>query len=173
VFYKHKRLTRYGKTIYVYKLRSMYWKYSTGDKGQKKSDEQIFREMGREDLIAEFKKNQKVKDDPRIMKIGKFTRSTSLDELPQLINIFKGDLSLVGPRPIVKDELHHYDEFDSLFLAIRPGLTGLWQVSGRSDLSYEERVRLDIYYIQNWSLILDIKILLKTVAVVIRKVGSH
>lgn len=173
IIYKHKRLTRYGKTIYIYKMRSMYWKYSTGDKVSGKTDAQVLKEMGRDDLIKEFEKSRKLKNDPRIMPIGKFTRATSLDELPQLINIFKGDLSLVGPRPIAKDELVHYEQYRSLFLAIRPGLTGLWQVSGRSNLSYEERVQLDVYYIQNWSIILDLKILLKTIAVVLRRVGSR
>lgn len=88
------------------------------------------------------------------MPIGKFIRATSIDELPQLFNVLKGDLSLVGPRPIVKDELKHYKKSGAIFLSVKPGLTGMWQVSGRSNLDYQERVTLDIYYVQNWSFFL-------------------
>lgn len=170
--YKHRRIGKHGKEFWVYKLRSMYMKYSTGGAASGKTDEQIFREMGREDLIAEFQKYQKLQQDPRIMPIGNFTRKTSLDEIPQLWNVLKGDLSLVGPRPIVQDELKHYKQDSPVFLSVRPGLTGLWQVSGRSDLGYEERVNLDIYYVQNWSFWLDVKILVKTVGVVLRGRGA-
>lgn len=168
VFYKHKRLTRYGQEFYVYKLRSMYQRYSSG----KKTDEEIFHEMGRADLVKEFKKHQKVDDDPRIMPIGKFTRATSLDELPQLFNVLVGELSLVGPRPIVEDELKHYRDTAPAFLSIKPGLSGLWQVSGRNDLTYEERTELELYYVQNWTLLLDIKIILKTIWVVFARTGK-
>ena len=171
--FKHQRVTRFGEKFYVYKFRSMYQKYSGSGSHSIEHRIEQFKEMGREDLIDEFLKYNKVKDDPRVTRIGKFLRATSLDELPQLLNILKGDLSIVGPRPVSPDELKMYEgAHESLFLSIRPGLTGLWQVSGRNDLSNEERVQLDVYYIQNWSLILDIKIILKTVAVVIRKVGS-
>ena len=115
----------------------------------------------------------KITNDPRITKVGKILRKTSLDELPQLINILKGEMSLVGPRPIVQDELKHYKKDSPVFLSVRPGLTGLWQVSGRSDLGYEERVNLDIYYVQNWSFWLDIKILIKTVGVVLKRRGAQ
>ncbi len=172
LIYKHKRVGLRGKTFWVYKLRSMYTRFSTGSAASGKSDEQIFREMGREDLIEEFKQNQKVAKDPRIMPIGNFTRKTSLDELPQLWNVLKGDLSLVGPRPIVKDELRHYKEAGATFLSVKPGVTGLWQVSGRSDLDYSERVNLDIFYVQNWSFWLDIKILFRTIGVVLKKRGA-
>lgn len=173
IIYKHRRIGKHGKEFWVYKLRSMYMKYSTGGSASGKTDEEIFREMGREDLIEEFKRNQKVAKDPRIMPIGRFTRKTSLDELPQLWNILKGDLSLVGPRPIVQDELKHYKKDSPVFLSVRPGLTGLWQVSGRSDLNYDERVNLDIYYVQNWSFWLDIKILIRTVFVVLKRRGAE
>jgi lipopolysaccharide/colanic/teichoic acid biosynthesis glycosyltransferase len=136
VFYKHERVTRFGGSFNVYKLRSMYWKYSTG-RG-KKTEVEIFRQMGREDLIAEWEKNQKVANDPRIMPIGRFIRKTSLDELPQLWNALKGDLSLIGPRAITQAELTRYAEGSSLFLSIKPGITGLWQVSGRNNLTYED-----------------------------------
>lgn len=173
IIYRHQRIGWHGKTFWTYKLRSMYMRFSTGKAASGKTDEQIFKEMGREDLIEEFKKNQKVAKDPRIMPIGRITRVTSLDELPQLWNVLKGDLSLVGPRPIVKDELRHYKEFGSIFLSVKPGLTGLWQVSGRSDLDYEKRVNLDIYYVQNWSFWLDIKILFRTIGVILKKTGAR
>lgn len=172
IIYRHKRISRHGKVFWVYKLRSMYLKYSTGKAATGKSDEDIFKEMGREDLIEEFRRTQKVKKDPRIMPIGRFTRTTSLDELPQLLNVLKGELSLVGPRPIVKDELKHYKKSGAVFLSVKPGLTGLWQVSGRSDLDYEDRVNLDIYYVQNWNFWLDLKILFKTIGVIINKTGA-
>lgn len=172
VIYKHHRISRHGKSFWIYKLRSMYMKYSSGKAATGKSDETIFREMGREDLIKEFQANQKVNNDPRIMPIGKFIRATSIDELPQLFNVLKGDLSLVGPRPIVKDELKHYKKSGAIFLSVKPGLTGMWQVSGRSNLDYQERVTLDIYYVQNWSFFLDLKILYKTIAVIIKKTGA-
>jgi undecaprenyl-phosphate galactose phosphotransferase len=96
-----------------------------------------------------------------------------LDELPQLVNALQGDMSLVGPRPIVQVELERYGDQSASFLALKPGITGLWQISGRSDISYEDRVKLDIYYVENWSLLLDIKILLKTVLVIIRGRGAY
>ena len=175
IIYKHKRVTRFGTNFYVYKLRSMYWKYSTGDKATRKSDADIFREMGREDLVKEFEKNQKVKDDPRIMPIGKFTRKTSLDELPQLFNVLKGDLSLVGPRAMTRDEAKLYREEarGDVILSVKSGITGLWQVSGRSDLNREERIRLELYYVQNWSLWMDIRILFKTIWVVFSGRGAE
>jgi len=175
IIFKHRRITRFGTPFDIYKLRSMYWKYSAGQAGAKKTELEIFKELGREDLIEEFQANQKVKDDPRIMPIGKFIRATSIDELPQLLNVLKGNLSLVGPRAIVKDELVRYKKYDGggLVTSVKSGITGLWQVSGRSDLSYEERVKLDTYYVQNWSFWLDIKILLKTVLVVLKKTGAE
>lgn len=173
VFYKHKRLSRSGKTIYVYKFRSMLAKYSTGDGFTGKSDAQIFEELGKPELISEFKKAQKLNDDPRVSKIGKFLRKTSIDELPQLINVLKGDMSLVGPRPIVADEVEHYGSQADTFFALKPGLVGLWQVSGRSDVEYDERVKLDIYYVENWSLWLDIKVLAKAVVTVLSGKGAY
>jgi len=173
VFYRHKRLSRSGKAIYVLKFRSMKEAFSTGGAYSGKTDAEIFAELGRPDLIEEFEKEQKVKNDPRVSKVGGFLRRTSLDELPQLINILKGDLSLVGPRPIVEAELDHYGKGRSTLLALKPGLTGLWQVSGRNDISYEERVKMDLYYIENWSLWLDIRILVRTVAIVIKGRGAY
>jgi len=103
-----------------------------------------------------------LQDDPRITRVGRFLRKTSLDELPQLVNILKGDMALVGPRPIVAEEVVKYGEYYKILVSVKPGLTGLWQVSGRSDVSYPKRVELDVYYITHWSLWLDAYILLKT-----------
>lgn len=162
VFYKHKRVSRFGTMFEAYKLRSMYWKYSQVGK---KSEEQIFKEMGRDDLLEEWQANRKVKNDPRIMPIGNFIRKTSIDELPQLWNVLKGELSLIGPRPVTKAELEKYKKASSIFLSVKPGITGLWQVSGRSDTTYEERVSLDLYYVQHWSFWMDLKIIYRTIIV--------
>jgi exopolysaccharide biosynthesis polyprenyl glycosylphosphotransferase len=171
VFYAHERLSKSGKKIRVLKFRSMKMEYSTGGKYASKTAEEALAKFGDPGLLEEFKKFQKVKNDPRISKVGAFLRKTSLDELPQLFNIFKGDLSLVGPRPIVESELERYGALGGKFLAIKPGLTGLWQVSGRNDIGYDERVELDIYYVENWSLWMDLTILLRTLGVVVRGRG--
>ncbi|HIP58949.1 MAG TPA: undecaprenyl-phosphate galactose phosphotransferase WbaP, partial [Campylobacterales bacterium] len=121
----------------------------------------------------EWEREFKLKDDPRITKIGQFLRRTSLDELPQLYNVFQGKMSLVGPRPIIEDEIAKYGEYFDYFTAVKPGITGLWQVSGRNDISYEERVRLDVWYVRNWSMELDIMILVKTAAIVLARKGSY
>ena len=110
----------------------------------------------------------KIKDDPRITRVGRFLRRFSIDELPQLWNVVKGEMSLVGPRPHLPEEVANYERHHRFVLTIKPGITGLAQISGRSDLPFEKEVRLDTYYIENWSLLLDLKILLKTVGVVLR-----
>ena len=116
----------------------------------------------------------KLKNDPRITKVGNFLRKTSLDELPQIFNVFKGDMSLVGPRPVLKKEIEeYYRENSQYYLMVKPGITGLWQVSGRNDTSYDFRVKLYTWYVVNWSLWLDIIILFKTFKAVIRKEGSY
>lgn len=165
--FAHRRLSRVGKPVWIYKFRTMYTKYSG------KNPAAVFRAMGRPELIKEFKRNHKLKNDPRVTAVGGFLRRTSLDELPQLFNVFKGELSLVGPRPILKEELERYGGQQAAFLALKPGMTGLWQISGRSDIGYEERVKLDIYYLENWSLWLDIKILLKTFLALIKNRGAY
>ena len=114
-----------------------------------------------------------MKDDPRVTKTGKFLRQTSFDEFPQLINILKGEMSLVGPRPIVEAEVEKYGEDFGRIFSVKPGLTGLWQVSGRSDADYAERISFDTYYLQSWSMWLDIWVLLKTISVVIRGNGAY
>ena len=116
---------------------------------------------------------RKFKDDPRVTKIGKFLRKTSLDELPQLINVLTGEMSLVGPRPVTEPELEKYGSSKDYVLSVLPGISGLWQVNGRSETSYEERIYFDTYYIQNWSVWFDIWILIKTVFVVIKGKGAY
>jgi lipopolysaccharide/colanic/teichoic acid biosynthesis glycosyltransferase len=115
----------------------------------------------------------KMKDDPRVTPIGKFLRRTSLDEIPQLFNVIKGDMSLVGPRPPLPREVAQYEEWQKNRLAVKPGLTGLWQVRGRSDLSFDEGVLMDLYYIENWSLRLYYQILLRTVPAVLFSRGAY
>lgn len=166
VFYVSKRLSRFSEPIGLIKFRSMDPKY-----GKKDASEE-FREMDREDLALEYEKNHKVEDDPRITKFGQFLRVTSLDELPQLFNVFRGDLSLVGPRPILPQEVKFTKHTTALLHSVKSGMTGLWQVSGRSNLSFDERIELEMFYAQNWSFWLDIKILFKTAAVVFRKRGA-
>lgn len=116
----------------------------------------------------------KMKDDPRVTKVGKFIRATSIDELPQFFNVLKGDMSLVGTRPPTVDEFQQYKGYHKRRLSIKPGITGMWQVSGRSDIEdFEEVVRLDLKYIDNWSLSLDIKIILKTCIAVFQRAGAR
>jgi UDP-galactose-lipid carrier transferase len=121
---------------------------------------------------AEWEATQKLRVDPRVTSIGRFLRDTSLDELPQLINVLRGEMSLVGPRPIVEAEIVRYGRDIDHYYDARPGMTGLWQVSGRSDTSYQRRVQLDVWYVKNWSLWHDIAILLKTVPAVLSKDGA-
>jgi exopolysaccharide biosynthesis polyprenyl glycosylphosphotransferase len=172
VFYVQERIGLGGNKIGVIKFRSMMWKYSTGPDREFNSAEEAFVAMGRPELVAEFLVNQKVANDPRVSKLGRFLRRTSLDELPQLFNAFRGDLSLVGPRPITQAELDRYGAQASSFLALKPGITGLWQVYGRSSTTYEERVKLDIYYVENWSLGMDVSILARTLVSVAARKGA-
>lgn len=123
-------------------------------------------------LYEEWNSNHKLKDDPRMTRIGKFLRVTSLDELPQIWNVLKGEMSFIGPRPIVEQELRYYGPSWREVSRALPGICGLWQVSGRSDTGYEKRVELDIYYIQNWSIWLDTFILLKTLWIVLTRKGA-
>ncbi len=163
VIYPHECYGRRGRKIKVYKFRTMKSEYSLGPKFGGQTIEDVLKKLPKE-KADEFRKHAKIKNDPRVSKVGRFLRKTSLDELPQLYNVLKGDLSLVGPRPLPESELELLGGNKNLakIVTIRPGITGLWQVSGRNDLEYSERVRLNIYYIENWSLWLDIKILFKT-----------
>jgi len=164
IFYGHKRVGQNGKVIKCWKFRSMCV-----------NSQEILEEILTTDPVrrAEWEKDRKFIDDPRVTKFGKFLRKTSLDELPQLFNILFGQMSLVGPRPVTEPELVKYGDYKDYVLSVSPGLTGMWQVSGRSDTGYEERISFDTYYIQNWSIWLDIWILIKTVWVVIKGKGAY
>ncbi len=166
IFYKDRRLTRFGGTIKVYKFRSHKNAYNG------LTPEEAFTEMSRPELIRSYRQGgDHLPNDPRVSRIGRFLRRTSLDELPQFINVVKGDISLVGPRALQPFELEKHDKKD-LILAVKSGLTGLAQVSGRRDISIEERRKLDLYYVQNWSLWLDLIILVKTIRVVFGRIGA-
>lgn len=169
VFYVSKRLSQFSKPVGVLKFRSMSARYGGIDAVT------AFKQMGRDDLVKEYRRDFKVENDPRITKFGKFLRDSSLDELPQFFNVLKGELSLVGPRPIPKRELDakFTKNHGALLLSVKSGVTGLWQVSGRNDLTTEQRIQLELYYVQNWSFWLDIKILFKTVLVVLRRTGAR
>lgn len=164
--YSENRLSRYNKKVRIYKFRSMKPEYSG------MSPEAAFKKMGKPELIEKYRAGgDYIPNDPRITRVGRFLRASSLDELPQLINVIRGDISLVGPRALVPGELRNYGD-RSLLLSVKSGLTGLAQVSGRRDISFEERRALDLYYVQNWSVWLDISILLKTVGAVILRKGA-
>jgi lipopolysaccharide/colanic/teichoic acid biosynthesis glycosyltransferase len=167
VFYISDRLSQFSQPVRLFKFRSMSAKYGSRDAAAE------FRDMGREDLAVEYEHDRKVKHDPRVTGFGNFLRITSLDELPQIFNVLKGDLSMVGPRPILPQEVKFSDGKAALLHSVKSGVTGLWQVSGRSELSFDERIELELFYAQNWTFWLDIKILFKTIAVVIRKQGAR
>ena len=162
VIYKHKRIGKNGKYIYLYKFRTMHT-----------NSKEILEELLKDPKIRkEWEENFKLENDPRITRVGKFLRRTSLDELPQLLNILLGDMSIVGPRPVVDDEIDKYGIYKTKFLSVTPGLTGWWACNGRSCTSYEERIKLELYYVEHRSIILDIKTLFKTVTAVIKGHGA-
>lgn len=162
VFYKHKRVGHNGKEIMLYKFRSM-----------KKNADDLEKMLTPEQLEI-FKTEFKLENDPRITKVGNFLRKTSLDELPQLLNILKGELTIVGPRPVVEDELENYGDNAKKFLSVKPGLTGYWQAYARNDANYAtgERQKMELYYVENRSLWFDIKIFFKTFSSVFKKTGQ-
>ena len=160
VFYAHTRKGKNRSDIKIYKFRTMY-----------SNSDEIFDSFSDEQK-EEYYKNFKLDNDPRVTKVGDFLRRTSLDEIPQLINVLKGDLSLVGPRPIVEKEICKYGQYADKLFSVIPGITGYWQSHGRSDTSYDERIEMDMYYIDNKSILLDIKIMFKTVISVIKKEGA-
>ena len=174
VFYRHERIGPFGRAIRVFKFRTMYSDYCRGsDYGGEQAElmfEQLLADPARR---AEFEARQKLEEDPRITKYGAVLRRRSLDEIPQLINVLLGQLSLVGPRPVTKDELERYGSSVNALLNLRPGITGWWQINGRSDLNYTERVRLDMAYVGSWSLRLDLRILSKTLRAVVRPRGAY
>ena len=163
IFYSQKRIGKNGKYFKLYKYRSMI----------KDADEVLKKYLEEnEEARKEFEEFQKLQNDPRITKLGNFLRKTSLDELPQMLNILKGDISFIGPRPIVDGEIDKYGENRGKFLSVKPGLTGYWQVNGRSNTSYEDRMNMELYYVDNCSLWLDIKIFFKTFITVLKKEGA-
>lgn len=165
-FYISKRLSRFSEPIGLIKFRSMGSQYGSKDAAEE------FRAMGRDDLAEEYERNRKVENDPRITRFGRWLRTSSVDELPQLFNVLRGDISLVGPRPILPQEVKMAKGRTALLHSVKSGMTGLWQVSGRSSLSFEDRIELELFYAQNWTFWLDIKILFKTFWVVVRGRGA-
>lgn len=162
VFYKHKRIGKNGEYIYLYKFRSMY----------SDSKERLEEMLKDPKIKKEWEENFKLSNDPRITKIGALLRKASLDELPQLLNILRGDMSIVGPRPIIDDEIKKYGINKDKLLSVTPGLTGWWACNGRSCTSYDDRMKLELYYVDNKSIKLDIKIIIKTFISVIKRNGA-
>ena len=160
IIFGHMRVGKDGKMFPCLKFRSMF------------SNAEEMKKNFTEEQKREYAETFKLKDDPRITKVGKFIRKTSLDELPQLFNILKGDMTIVGPRPIVTDELDFYGEYEDYYKAVKPGLTGLWQVSGRSDTTYDERVNLDMEYVTTRNTFKDLYIIFMTVVKVLKREGA-
>jgi len=160
VFHRRRVMGVNGKEFDAFKFRTMH---VNGD--------EILKQYP--DKVEELSKTHKLKDDPRITKIGKFIRKTSIDELPQLINVLLNEMSLVGPRMISPEEVQEYQKWGMNLLTVKPGITGKWQVSGRSDITYQQRVQLDMFYIRNWSIWLDIQLLIQTIPAVLSKKGAY
>ena len=163
IFYRQERLGKNGQIIRIFKYRTMvqyadeilaYWLENNPDKRE------------------EYLRERKIDNDPRITKLGKFLRVASIDEFPQFINVFIGDMSLIGPRPVVPDEAENYKKNKDKFLSVRPGLTGYWASSGRNNISYDERMNMELYYVDHCSITFDIKIIWKTIIAVIKKEGA-
>lgn len=161
IIFGHRRVGKDGKLFPCYKFRSMF------------DNAEEMKKNFTEEQKKEYAETFKLKDDPRITKVGKFIRKTSLDELPQLFNILIGDMSIVGPRPIVTKELEFYGKYEVYYKAVKPGLTGLWQVSGRSDTTYDERVALDMEYISERNIFKDLYIIIMTAVKVLKREGSY
>ena len=163
IFYRQERLGKNGQIIRIFKYRTMvqnadeilaYWLENNPDKRE------------------EYLRERKIDNDPRITKLGKFLRVASIDEFPQFINVFIGDMSLIGPRPVVPDEAENYKKNKDKFLSVRPGLTGYWASSGRNNISYDERMNMELYYVDHCSILFDIKIIWKTIIAVMKKEGA-
>jgi lipopolysaccharide/colanic/teichoic acid biosynthesis glycosyltransferase len=172
VFYSQLRIGEHGEVFTLHKFRTM----------RQGADDSIHREFARSFIEGRMSNSSldekapsvyKLTNDPRVTSVGNFLRKTSLDELPQFINILKGEMTIVGPRPPLQDELEYYEEWHKLRLEVKPGLTGLWQVSGRSSVPFNEMVKLDLYYIEHWTLLLDFKIMLRTIPVMLFGSGGY
>jgi lipopolysaccharide/colanic/teichoic acid biosynthesis glycosyltransferase len=161
--FRHRRVGRDGRTFTCLKFRTM-------EVGAEARLRTLLRDP---DRAAEFRENHKLRDDPRVTRLGGFLRASSLDEIPQFLNVLRGDMSLVGPRPVVAEELARYGSAASLYCLVRPGMTGPWQVAGRSDTTFEERVALDVDYVRNGSVRQDLALLLQTAAVVVGRLGAY
>lgn len=160
VFFAHRRVGKDGKPLNIYKFRSMVT-----------NAEDLIKQFTPEQK-AEYERNFKLENDPRVTKVGKFMRRTSLDELPQLFNILKGDISIVGPRPVMEVETEIYGNYRDMLLSVKPGLTGFWAANGRSCTTYTRRRAMEIYYIKNRSVCFDLKIILKTITSVFKGEGA-
>ena len=160
---KQNRIGKNGQVFKIYKFRSMV----VNAEERLKANQALYRKY----LANNYKLEPE--EDPRITKIGMFLRKSSIDEIPQFINVLKGEMSLVGPRPVVEEELKEYGSKTPIFLSVKPGVTGYWQVSGRSDVGYPERVDVELYYVYNQSFMLDIKIIFKTIWIVLLKKGAY
>jgi exopolysaccharide production protein ExoY len=164
VLYRHRRIGQFQQPLYVWKFRTMY----------ENSEELLEHHLdSNPEAREEWMRAQKLRDDPRVTPIGRLLRKTSLDEIPQLLNVMAGDMSIVGPRPIVDEERPKYGKYFRTYSYALPGITGLWQVSGRCDVDYPERVQLDVQYVERWSMWMETKILLKTVFVILHSRGAY
>lgn len=164
VIFAHQRVGRNGKLFYCYKFQTMV----------SNADKELENYLNKNPAaMAEWERNFKLVHDPRVTRLGAILRKTSLDELPQIFNVLKGDMSLVGPRPVVKEELPRYGDNQKEYLMVRPGITGMWQASGRSDTTYEERVAMDTWYVRNWSLWIDLKYLMRTMFCILNRRGAY
>lgn len=162
VFFTHERIGKNGKKFKMYKFRTMV-----------PNAQEILEEMLKDKkLLKEWKENHKFDNDPRITKMGNILRKTSLDEIPQIINILKGDMSIIGPRPMIQEEVEEYGKNKDKLLSMRPGLTGWWACNGRSCTTAKQRKQLELYYIDNCSIVLDIKVIIKTVVAVVKRDGA-
>ncbi|MFQ5906544.1 MAG: sugar transferase, partial [bacterium] len=165
--FRQRRIGLNGRTFTLYKFRTMYDKADSGDNIHKHFVSELIRDGSRE------RPSYKIVEDPRVTRIGRWLRRTSLDELLQIFNVFKGDMSLVGPRPALPYELESYQKWHRKRLTVRPGITGLWQVAGRSGVPFDEMVLMDVYYIENWSLWMDMSLVLKTIPAVLSGRGAY
>jgi|ERR1700756_1763393 exopolysaccharide production protein ExoY len=164
VLYRHRRIGQFQQPVYVWKFRTMY----------EDSDYVLEQHLdSNPEARVEWTRAHKLREDPRVTPIGRLLRKTSLDEIPQLLNVLAGDMSIVGPRPIVDEEREKYGQYFHTYAHALPGITGLWQVSGRCDVDYPERVLLDVQYVEKWSLWMETRILLKTVLVILHSRGAY